>query len=1483
MEFLAADLAQGDFEALRELARTAARKVLSRDKADLPIDPRNAIFASEYIRECDRLLAHTPALLQEAIESAGHAAEGTNVDPYQGVVEVLQNAEDRRAREVRVMFRDRGAARQMLIVHNGQPVEYEHILAMMLPFVSTKRDDTELRGRFGIGLKTLRRICTDIEVHGSPYHFGSGEGVSIIERPAEDAIADFYHPATDTLLVLELEADFDATAFGNWFEAWTDDGLIFLDDVRHFELVRDYGGSVVRSIKATAWNDLPVQGDELSHLQRRTVTAGARRYLVHRGFVKVPEGHQRFHKRTGTTTAISVATASTEEEAGIFVGFRTRIPTALPFAIDAQFDPIASREGIQENKWNEWLLGQVGTVLAHAAASALSITPRSAWSLVPVAGEGVKDERWPATVLAAAFDAARKSFNELARFGPAGNRTLAEIAYEDQLLNDLLTEDDVAALAPDKCPLARELRDKRQRWRKVVDALAISRKISPVDVISGMSSGVFAIKDSTWWVEAVVTLTAGCEPGQIFSARIWLSDDGTLVTAEPRDATDRKLVFGSTLPPLSQRHRLFDVLHSEFGSAKGRVAIDWLGKHAAFKTHIEAEDELLAFAAAFEEDPIRLSPEELRELRDLLDPLSIRQAEKIGERLGRAALIEAVEAETKGKRSWRLPTEVYLPKAIDKDTPHWPNAASGIAGIFWAHPAYDEGLRTGLGKRRKRADGSRSRGARNFLTLLGVATGMRLTKGQDRGERSENRLASMQSQSATKLSYDICSEDLDRVLRPITNKRLPKKERKERALALLRSLSRDWSRGLQDQASVPGEHTARVHTYTRGTHDALWLDRLKEAEWIPVGRDRFRRPSEAAVRTAETQAIYKAEDFVAGIGANDLDEDFLGALGLTARVRVSDLLTMLEDMRDGREAFDENRVELAYQYFARLIGSATWLPEIGDTPINDFRNRFAARRGLVLVVNGKDEYDWRRPDQVRRGKAVIPDAGLYAAFERFSPLWKVLGIKETSVEDCCGYLKTHAERSDSSADQGVVIQVYRYMSGMLATRDDVPSSCRYIPLACHGGWWARRPIYSVADAVLRDRLADALPEHRFWCPPCDTRSIEHLVNALSVHLISPDVRPLPDRRAEESGEDLVSTFQAAVDHLSNTLGKADAKLRQALTVSWDALRAAKLFVYDGDVPVDVMVAQLGMTIQTQIPAHIRLDPLEFHLSRDALELREHAGAAVASLFESSTVYPFDGEWALAWQAASREVAKALQFSVDDAAHKAKVEATADRIARREKGSVKLTRRDPKNSSSSNSPPPPPRELKDFQSGISSVEIVEGTPAKSAKSPVNTTLKRRPSPSRSSSEQRVANTNYTNGQLEDFGWEVLMHVLDRADGTELEDFRRRHGVGADGAFDWTEFVELKAAGRSMQTSVSFTPAEFKRALERGNDYILALVYNCEKGLNTTVKLIFDPVRRASLRETEGVRLNNLPEASGIIVELGEDGALSNLDEEKTEAS
>lgn len=53
MATLAAILDHDGVELLRALARLAAQKILSKDKRGLPADPRDPIFAAEYIRECD--------------------------------------------------------------------------------------------------------------------------------------------------------------------------------------------------------------------------------------------------------------------------------------------------------------------------------------------------------------------------------------------------------------------------------------------------------------------------------------------------------------------------------------------------------------------------------------------------------------------------------------------------------------------------------------------------------------------------------------------------------------------------------------------------------------------------------------------------------------------------------------------------------------------------------------------------------------------------------------------------------------------------------------------------------------------------------------------------------------------------------------------------------------------------------------------------------------------------------------------------------------------------------------------------------------------------------------------------------------------------------------------------------------------------------------------------------------------------------------
>jgi hypothetical protein len=104
------------------------------------------------------------------IEGARQGAEALNVETFHGVIEVVQNAEDQGASEVRLGLAAAGNERYLLLVHDGAPVEFRQLVAMSYAFLSTKREDAAATGRFGVGLKTLARIGSDLEIHGAPYH-----------------------------------------------------------------------------------------------------------------------------------------------------------------------------------------------------------------------------------------------------------------------------------------------------------------------------------------------------------------------------------------------------------------------------------------------------------------------------------------------------------------------------------------------------------------------------------------------------------------------------------------------------------------------------------------------------------------------------------------------------------------------------------------------------------------------------------------------------------------------------------------------------------------------------------------------------------------------------------------------------------------------------------------------------------------------------------------------------------------------------------------------------------------------------------------------------------------------------------------------------------------------------------------------------------------------------------------------------------------
>lgn len=332
----------------RDRGADAARLIWRDDAAiDTIVDPRTPAFANAVLDTLASELAKAPGAMKRAIRTAARSAERLNVEPFQGLIEVIQNADDLRAVEVRFALRDVDDRRQLLIVHDGKPVTCQHVLGMIIPYFTTKEHDPDQRGQFGIGLKTLARVATSMSIHSHPYHFSGNQ--ETLRRSAEEAPIDgFYDPASDTMIVLHLKAGFDESALRAWFERWDDDGLIFLSSVRSFHWRAPGEGTVSRkSVTPGAWSvfaggDLD---DGIELIEHRDVASDGKTWTVWKAHVRVPPDKHPEHKARHGTVNISVAISDVEACGHLHIGFRTRVPVSLPASIDAPFNPSTAREG----------------------------------------------------------------------------------------------------------------------------------------------------------------------------------------------------------------------------------------------------------------------------------------------------------------------------------------------------------------------------------------------------------------------------------------------------------------------------------------------------------------------------------------------------------------------------------------------------------------------------------------------------------------------------------------------------------------------------------------------------------------------------------------------------------------------------------------------------------------------------------------------------------------------------------------------------------------------------------------------------------------------------------------------------------------------------------------------------------------------------------------------------------------------------------
>lgn len=1445
--------------------RSAAQQIWRKQEGFASIDdPRSLGFSSGVLAGLAEAAAETGQVLREVIENAGASAEGLNIDVFQGIVEVLQNADDLGATEVRIALMDAAEGRQLLIVHDGAPVTCHHVLPMVLPFLTTKSGEADLKGRFGIGLKTLGRIAKAMTIHSAPYHFVA-DGLNIGEVAAEAPVVGFYRPGVDTLLRLDLVAGFEPEKLEAWFDEWSEDGLLFLRSVQRFVWCDiKTGVERAKAVKPGEWLSLPVHGSSLDSLACRRVTGSAGGWAVFKATVPTTAEIPRSHKATGRTTTLSFALADHEHETGVFVAFRTRLPVSLPFSIDGQFDPSTAREGLIENEWNKWLIARCGDALEEIAAGLLLSEPSHAWPWIPVPGEtiGSTIDVW----LQSAFDAATARVREgLANTGQIKGEPLAALsglAFEDAAMEGLLAPEDVGVLAPERIAMPMPPRDVDGRWRRVLSSLNGPFRLGATELAEGFSRGAFSGKPFEWWVDAAARLTE-LAPNLVHALPCWRSDADKAVACSGKGETDRPLVIGDPLSAFTRRWDLLDRLHDDYArSETGQVCLSWLQTNAEVTSLVDAKVDLAAFAERFAKDPQEISDEDLRDLRDRFDLLSDRAAQALGQQVGAALRLDGYVFKSGKRQDCKVaPTEAYLSKTLEGENAHWPVAAGTLPGISWLASSYDERLKSGATRTsRKRADGVISRGPRKFLLLLGAAIAPRLQRtGQAHGGVGLRR-AELSAAYADHVDYDVTSPDLTRVISSLVH--TSKKDRKVRGPALIKAISRNWEAYAADQ-TVPAWKNARVYRHPKGQVTAAWLNQLKETEWMVVGTGELTLAETAVVRSSSTQSMYGSSLWLVAITPDDLRPAFVSTLKLITDVRASDLVGLLEQVRAEGGTPDSFKTLSVYRALAKQPLTGPWHAQrLGDIDLASLRARFA-RGSLIWVEGPNGEGQWKAPGELLTGRDIFHDP------TRFVPggpscaeLWKALAVMSPSLDDCLVYLKGMGAKPYSTEAEAVLIDVYRFMEGLLQTPDRRQRDrLKALPVGGSTGWESERPILQLDDRELRQQLAQAYKDLRFWNPPCDTQALPLVTAALGLTPMAPKLLVPSSPPAREQGEAMADRFRSCVDHLANELMRNDPATRDALTIPWDVLRELPLQIHENPFEVGVSDPAFGRRdIFVRMGAVLQRDPLRLDITRDALSLRDSGGRAIASMFPRQVRHRVEAEWVASWIASGLARVERLNTASDED-HRKALEEHASTIDISAAGKIKVTK-----PASRSAKVVAPRRLKTDHSGAVTIEVQQGVaPTSGIASASRPLLTTPPIPSTDYRSPPVSEpVEYTTADLEQRGWEILRSILANAKDGPLSDFRRRHGVGSDGAIGWRTFVELKATARSPQSSVEFSASEFERAQNEGMNFMLALVSGLEEGFETQIRIILDPTRAASVKPLGTVRLSGLQTTHSLVV-------------------
>ena len=1488
----------GDIDRI-ELAVEAAEQVFDPKLAPggPSFEPSNVPEARAAVKRLGELFEGLPGSIAEALDAARSSGSLLSGDRLQGLVEIVQNADDVEASEVRFLL----GPTDLLVTHNGTPVRLHHVLSLATPWLSTKGGDVAAIGRFGVGLSALQSLSTTLEVHCGPYHLRIGDP-SVAPAELPKLPPQFREPGWTTFRIPLQAETLESSELEGWLDRWDDSALLFLRHVDRVTLLGLNGGPI-RQLALSRRQDSDTGSEPSAMVRELAETADGRSWAVYCADVPSPRDLLRAQKATGSTTPVAVALPLGPAEAGqVYAGLPVASISAPLFA-NAQFDPLTSRTDFADTRWNDALVHLVAEVWAEAVLDLFGRDPQAAWHAVPLpdpregeVGSGVVPAL-EAAILAKARQAlgSRLSF----RVHEQGQVSLSELAVETLSLEELLHEGEIAKLAGLSATLPSMVRDPAGRWRLVLDDWRSHRADLPEPV--SVERALEVVGDEGRPIGSTIALVAAALreglDARLLELRCVIAHDGRRLVP-PAGASPAAVAAATT--PLAEQLGIVTLIHpAHLTRTNGAPEVlDWLRECGALLDGSDDGEVVHRLARAgrsggFLSRP--LTDEQVRALRDAFQHIDPLDRVKLGPDVGRAVRLESYTYDVEGKKrvGSARPADAYLPRAIDRDRDSYSVAAGETQRLVWLSDSYQRTLRSEAGRE--------GIGALRFLRLLGAETAPRLrshphpTKSYQSDMRRgvprrvpggpAARAQAMWERGAEYTLQDQDSPDLQAVIKGIARERQGRR-RREKAGALLAALGRAWDRRLSEFAQVDAA-AANYRWVLKGKIPAFWLAQAGDVAWLDDEGGTPRKPAALRVRTPGTEAIHGVDspDYLHADLDQPIRHALLTGLGVTSDPSRSEMVGRLRELRSAsyqdEVSIEDQRREAALVYRALARGLSSE-PIDSDLTTEQVRLEFA--RGRLLLTNG----GWLSPRSVLLGPPIFRDLRAFAPpISECEPLWRSLRIRRPSSSDCLEVLRQIANRRKHAPDateEVVLLETLRALSEQHVRGDTVDRrKLARLALWTSQGWMRDRPVFATDDPVLADGLSDRLP---IWQPGGGLDQFRPLLEPLRVTEIQARGTVVLQPELAQQAPHLTELFRRAVELLRDDLQRNDARLAEGLMVSWATLPAYVVKVHPS-LTLAVSVDS-GEKYDCEVNATVDTNYRTVFVTEPAVLARvDGGGRALAALFKSGARLVAQAWRAACDQAEAGITARAPELA-RERAEREEAELNADRrlaeLQERAARKQRLSRGTADGTASKSQPShaagdgrerrkpgtvvTPLRTLVDPQS-LRLVDprgrIDSGSPGPASGGGSRTARGGRLNEPRGGSRgprNRSSLRAYSDIDREDVGLELL-RILLNSDQNQIADIRTQRGVGADAVDELEKYYELKVSAGPEPNEVTLTDSEVQRALTTP-DFFLVVVSNIEGAdARPTVRVVVDPLNQLRPTERGSITLSGVPEAKSLV--------------------